>query len=303
MSQVSETMLIDRVDQSDAVIGPIERGRVFELKANFRVVHVFVLDRRGRLLLQQIPPCGKRHPGNWGSSVAGYVFSGEGYEEAARRRLGQELGVAGAELQFFGKVPMDDAGCTKFIALFTARHDGPFRPDAGHIAALDFVDLQDIPELHRRGERSLHPDVSAAAELLYSPWVGARPVTLRAAHPARPRPGRPLAASTGRPGTHSVVFSSRRRRDVVSIFPGRAPITRAVAGPSLGTGTAGLAGEDRPIGVPRRDHHRPRSSCASSAPIPPIGACGTDDGRGGGSWTGRAGCVSCVARPLLVAHP
>jgi isopentenyldiphosphate isomerase len=157
VSRVDEAMLIDRVDQTDTVIGRIERGRVFDLKANFRVVHVFVLDRQGRLLLQRIPPGGKRHPGHWGSSVASYVFAGEGYEEAARRRLGQELGVTDAELQFFGKVPMDDAGCTKFIALFTARHDGPFRPDPGHIAALEFVPLLDIPGMHRRGERRFTP--------------------------------------------------------------------------------------------------------------------------------------------------
>jgi isopentenyldiphosphate isomerase len=157
VSQVGQTMLIDQVDQTDTVIGPIERGRVFELKANFRVVHVFLLDQNGRLLLQQIPPGGKRHPGHWGSSVAGYVFAGEGYEEAARRRLGQELGVADAELHFFGKVPMDDSGCTKFIALFTVRHDGPFRPDPGHIAALEFVHPGDIPEMHRRGERRFTP--------------------------------------------------------------------------------------------------------------------------------------------------
>jgi len=155
--EVNEAMLIDRVDQSDAVIGPIERRRVFELKANFRVVHVFVMDRQGRLLLQRIPPGGKRHRGHWGSSVAGYVFAGEGYEEAARRRLGQELGVSDAEPDFFGKVPMDDAGCTKFIALFTARHDGPFRPDLGHIAALEFVPLDEIAMMHRRGERPFTP--------------------------------------------------------------------------------------------------------------------------------------------------
>jgi isopentenyl-diphosphate delta-isomerase len=155
--EVNEAMLIDRVDQSDAVIGPIERRRVFELKANFRVVHVFIMDRQGRLLLQQIPPGAKRHPHSWGSSVAGYVFAGEGYEEAARRRLEQELGVPDAELQFFGKVPMDDAGCTKFIALFTAQHDGPFLPVPSHIAALEFVPFGEIAEMKRRGERAFTP--------------------------------------------------------------------------------------------------------------------------------------------------
>jgi isopentenyl-diphosphate delta-isomerase len=155
--EVNEAMLIDRVDQTDAVIGPIERRRVFELKANFRVVHVFVLDQQGQLLLQQIPPDGKRHPGHWGSSVAGYLFAGEGYLEAALRRFEQELGVTDAELDFFGKVPMHDAGCTKFIALFTARHDGPFQPDPSHIAELEFVALDEIAGMHRRGERLLSP--------------------------------------------------------------------------------------------------------------------------------------------------
>jgi hypothetical protein len=144
MCQVSESMLIDQVDETDTVIAPIERRQVFALKANFRVVHIFVLDRQGRLLLQQIPTTRKRHPGSWGSSVAGYVCASEDYETAA-------------DLKLFGKVAMHDEGCTKFISLFTTQCEGPFQPDLSHIAALEFLSLETIARMSRDGERQFTP--------------------------------------------------------------------------------------------------------------------------------------------------
>jgi isopentenyl-diphosphate delta-isomerase len=85
-------MLIDTVDKCDQVVGTIEKSAALRAGVNFRVVHVFVFNEDDLLLIQQIPG-GKRHAGLWGSSVAGYVYSGETYEAAARRRLAQELGI------------------------------------------------------------------------------------------------------------------------------------------------------------------------------------------------------------------
>jgi 16S rRNA (adenine1518-N6/adenine1519-N6)-dimethyltransferase len=68
---------IDRVNKADVPIGLVERGEVFEQGAAFRVVHVFVLDRRGHLLLQQLGARRDRNPLRWGSSVAAYLHAGE----------------------------------------------------------------------------------------------------------------------------------------------------------------------------------------------------------------------------------
>ena len=118
MSAVSEEMVIDAVDQSDSPTSIIRRDEVFRRRANFRVVHILVFNRRGELLLQQLSRTRTRHPGYWGSSVAGYNFAGESYEAAAGRRLGEELGIDGVPLTYIGKTSMEDDGCQKFIGYF-----------------------------------------------------------------------------------------------------------------------------------------------------------------------------------------
>jgi len=62
-------MLIDTVNKVDQVTGTIEKAAALDAGVNFRVVHVFVFNDKGDLLIQQIPQ-GKRHAGMWGSSLS-----------------------------------------------------------------------------------------------------------------------------------------------------------------------------------------------------------------------------------------
>ncbi len=118
MPAVSEEMVIDVVDQNDSPVGMIRRNEVFTRRANFRVVHDLVFNQRGELLVQQLASTRTRHPGYWGSSVAGYIFAGESYEAAARRRLGEELGIYGVPLNYIGKTSMEDDAVTSSSAYF-----------------------------------------------------------------------------------------------------------------------------------------------------------------------------------------
>lgn len=157
MPEVSDRMVIDVVNDSDVVIGSIERKDAFAAKANFRVVHVFIFNNQGHLLLQQVPGHGKRNPGHWGSSVAGYLFAGEGYEGAAVRRLEQELGVKHAKLRLVGKTWMEDEGCRKFITLYAVQLNGPFTPDPAHIANVEFLSTGTIATMMGEGKRQFTP--------------------------------------------------------------------------------------------------------------------------------------------------
>jgi isopentenyldiphosphate isomerase len=136
--------VLDRVNEQDQPIGSISRADVFKLRANFRVAHVFIFSPRGELLLQEIALLRSRHPGRLGSSIAAYVATGEGYVQAATRRLQEELGISDASLEEIGKTQMLDEGCSKFITLFAARHTGPFALDFSHIASVKFFPLEQI---------------------------------------------------------------------------------------------------------------------------------------------------------------
>jgi 8-oxo-dGTP pyrophosphatase MutT (NUDIX family) len=153
---VSEDMLIDAVDALDRPIGTVRRSDALPRKVNFRVVHLFLFNDQGELLIQQLAASRDRHPGAWGSSVAGYLFAGETYMQAAQRRLSQELGVQTA-LQAYGKTSMNDEGCTKFITLYLGTCNGPFTYDHDHIAKLEFQGLPALRIQRGTGERRFTP--------------------------------------------------------------------------------------------------------------------------------------------------
>jgi isopentenyldiphosphate isomerase len=148
-------MLIDIVDRSDNVIGTIERKDALEAGVNFRVAHVFVLNDDGLLLIQQIP-VGKRHAGYWGSSVAGYVYSGENYEQAAARRLREELGIHGV-LQLISKTTFREHEATKFISLFGTHSLDQPKPNRSEVAAIEWIDIDLVDHLTKTGVHRFTP--------------------------------------------------------------------------------------------------------------------------------------------------
>jgi isopentenyldiphosphate isomerase len=138
-------MRIDQVDARGRRLGrQVTRRRVFEVRANFRVVHILLFNDRGELLLQQISTARSRHPQYWGSSVAGYLSAGETYAQAARRKLRTELGIEEVSLKFVGETSMLDDGCKKFIGVFSATYNGPLAPNPDDFASLWFMRRSEI---------------------------------------------------------------------------------------------------------------------------------------------------------------
>jgi len=157
MPAVNEKMLIDTVDMGDRPTGVIRRSEVFRQHSGFRVVHILIFNDRREVLTQQLAMSRSRHPGYWGSSVAGYLFAGESYEDGAERRVAEEVGVAGMSLDYVGKTSMLDDGAHKFIGVFTATSNGPFHFDLNLINALEFLSQSSIDEMRFAGSRSFTP--------------------------------------------------------------------------------------------------------------------------------------------------
>ena len=142
--KATSQQLLDWVDERDRVIGQVSRTDALRVGANFRVAHLFLFNSRSEILLQQLALSRPRHPGCWGASVAAYVASGEDYRQAIERRTHEELGVRLESVERVCKTSMPEEGGTKFITLFTARSDGPFTVDSGHIAKLQSLPLADV---------------------------------------------------------------------------------------------------------------------------------------------------------------
>src|ERR1700753_2414551 len=77
----------------------MEKMQVHRRALLHRAFSVFVFNGKGELLLQR-RALGKYHSGGlWTNSACGHPRPGEATADAARRRLGEELGVACGELE------------------------------------------------------------------------------------------------------------------------------------------------------------------------------------------------------------
>ncbi|HEX4964885.1 MAG TPA: NUDIX domain-containing protein [Thermoanaerobaculia bacterium] len=149
MPAPSGSSLIDWVDAADKPIAKIRRSQVFQQRAGFRVVHVFVFNEEGELLLQQLGRNRDRNPLKWGSSVAGYLNADEPYLDGAIRRLREELGVV-VPLTKFGSAYMLDQGAKKFITLYLASSTSVAVGEPDHIESLRFQPVQEIQDWLQR---------------------------------------------------------------------------------------------------------------------------------------------------------
>jgi isopentenyl-diphosphate Delta-isomerase len=159
-------MLIDTVDRSDKIVGQIEKQAALSAGVNFRVVHVLVFNHDGLLLMQQIPS-GKRHSSMWGSSVAGYVYSGETYEQAAERRLAQELGLR-SPISFVAKTKMRESSGDKFIAIFRTTQSGPLTINSSEISGIEWIRPDLVDHLVSSGVRQFTPTFLHVAKVFGS---------------------------------------------------------------------------------------------------------------------------------------
>jgi isopentenyl-diphosphate delta-isomerase len=143
MPAPSSDSMIDVVDDNDRPFDTVRRGDALPAAVNFRTVHVLVFDHAGRLLLQRLASTRERHAGLWGSSVAGYLHAGESYEQAASRRLEEELGIV-APLDPIGVLRMRDEQSSKFVGVFTTTADRAMNMLPDHIAELRWFTIDEL---------------------------------------------------------------------------------------------------------------------------------------------------------------
>jgi len=136
--------MFDVVDESDRVLRAEPRDFVHVNNLRHRAAHMLLFNSSGDLLLQKRSIWKDRNPGRWDSSAAGHVDSGETYLEAARRELGEELGIEAPRLERIGKLtPCEQTG-QEFIEVFRGIHDGPFVPAPLELETVAFFQMNDV---------------------------------------------------------------------------------------------------------------------------------------------------------------
>ncbi|MEV5751561.1 NUDIX domain-containing protein [Actinoallomurus sp. NPDC052308] len=131
-------VLRDVINEDDEIIGQADNCEIEEKGLLSRVAFVVIINSKDELLLQQRSAGKKAYPLYWSGAAAGHVNSGESYEEAASRELGEELGIQ-APLRYLGKyLSVEDR---EMVATFLAYHDGPYEIERREIEKIDFFTI------------------------------------------------------------------------------------------------------------------------------------------------------------------
>ena len=83
------------VDEANRAIGTAGKDAIHRTGLLHRAFSIFIVDDRGRILLQQRNPRKYHSGGLWANSCCGHPRPGERTVSGARRRLNEELGVTG----------------------------------------------------------------------------------------------------------------------------------------------------------------------------------------------------------------
>jgi isopentenyl-diphosphate delta-isomerase len=136
------------VDESNRAVGSAGKLAIHRSGLLHRAFSIFMVDARGRVLLQQRHPKKYHSGGLWANSCCGHPRPGEKTISAARRRLGEELGIDDPlSLGFFARYRADlDNGMqeNEFVYVYFASLRSPPRPHPAEIAEVEFASVADI---------------------------------------------------------------------------------------------------------------------------------------------------------------
>ena len=142
------------VDERNRAVGSAGKTAVHQQGLLHRAFSIFMVDERGRILLQRRNPEKYHSGGLWANSCCGHPRPGERTLAAARRRLDEELGVADPlRFAFFARYRTDlDNGMqeNEFVYVYFGALRCPPRPNPAEISQ---IELLTAAEINRRIKR------------------------------------------------------------------------------------------------------------------------------------------------------
>jgi isopentenyl-diphosphate delta-isomerase len=150
------------VDESDAEVGTLEKQRAHVEGRLHRALSVFVFNGTGDVLLQRRAGSKYHSGGQWTNTCCSHPRPGEPVDDAARRRLREEMGFECDLRPAFAFTYRADVGGGlvehEFDHVFVGRWEGSPAPDAAEVEDWRWASLDDLAR-----DAALRPEA-------YTPW-------------------------------------------------------------------------------------------------------------------------------------
>jgi isopentenyl-diphosphate delta-isomerase len=136
------------VDERNRATGFGGKTAVHRAGLLHRAFSIFIVDDRGRIVLQQRSRVKYHSGGLWANSCCGHPRRGERTASAARRRLGEELGLASdLSFGFFARYQADLGNGmheNEFVYVYFGRLLSEPKPDPSEVADVVQLSFDDI---------------------------------------------------------------------------------------------------------------------------------------------------------------
>jgi len=145
--------IFDIVNEQDEVVGQRSRAEVHRLGLRHRSVHLLVFDSQARLFLQKRSMRKDENPGQWDSSVAGHVDSGETYDACVVREAAEEIGLQLAAVpERLFKFDAEQQTGMEFFWVYRTVAGGPFVLNEEEIEQARWFDPGELDRLLASGD-------------------------------------------------------------------------------------------------------------------------------------------------------
>ena len=165
------------VDENDKVVGYDSKAECHHGRGKLhRAFSILMLTSDGRLLLQKRSSQKLLWPGFWSNSVCSHPRLGEEMEQAAKRRLREELGID-ADIEYLYKFKYREKYLNvgsefEMCSVFVCIHDGPVTPDSEEIAEIQYLHMDKVMSAIQKDPEFFTPWFKMEWECILNQHIG-----------------------------------------------------------------------------------------------------------------------------------